>query len=367
MHGMDQDVTATYFPPGVPGAGRPASARVVAGTLRIDTETGQERVPVHSLSFRNGGYDGRQWLMEWQAADGRGSLHLVDAHSARRLLAGAPPEVMRRFELSLAEHGRQERHFRAGLALLAVLCLLPLGMIGLVWLKSDAIIAWAVDRVSLEHEQVLGDLAFAQMRAGLKLRPDGPAPELVRHLGTRLTVGSRYRYRWLVADSPEVNAFAMPGGYVVVYTGLLKAADSAEEVAGVLAHEVQHVERRHALRNLIHDLGWRALLALMLGDASGSVWADAAGRLVGLGYSRDLEREADLGGLKALRQAAIPADGMLLFFEKLARRDGRGIALLASHPATEVRLASLRQAIKIQGPYPTKAMDQDWHRIRADL
>lgn len=364
---MNPDVAATYFPPGPPGAGRPARARFVATTLRIEVEGEQASIPGHALTFRSGGFDGRQWLVEWPVPEGRGSLHLADADSARQLLADAPAEVVRRFEQNFSELRRRERHFRTGLALLAALCLLPLAAIGLVWWKADVITAWATDRISLEHEQVIGDLAFAQMRASLKLRQEGPAPQLVRDLGARLTAGSRYRYRWLVADNPEVNAFAMPGGYVVVYTGLLKAADNAEEVAGVLAHEVQHVERRHALRNLIHDLGWRALMALALGDASGSVWADAAGRLIGLSYSRDLEREADLGGLKALRQAALPAGGMLSFFEKLARREGPGIALLASHPATEERLTSLRRAIAAQGPYPAKAIDQDWARLRAAL
>lgn len=367
MPGMDHDLAATYFPPGRPGAGRSARARFIAGTLRIDAEEIEERVPAHALTFRSGGYDGRQWLLEWPAAEGRGSLHLADAESARRLLVDAPLEVSRRFEDSLSESLRRDRHFRAGLALLAILCLLPVAAIGLIWSKADTIAAWAADRISLAHEQALGDLAFAQMRASLKLRQEGPAPELVRDLGARLTAGSRYRYRWLVADNPEVNAFAMPGGYVVVYTGLLKAADNAEEVAGVLAHEVQHVERRHALRNLIHDLGWRALMALALGDATGNVWTDAAGRLLGLSYSRDLEREADLGGLKALRQAAIPAGGMLSFFEKMARREGTAPALLASHPATVERLASLRRAIAAQGPYPAKAIDQDWTRLRAAL
>jgi predicted Zn-dependent protease len=364
---MGRDVAATYFPPGPPSAGRPARVRLSGGYLRVDTEAGREDVATHLLSFKNGGFDGRQWFLEWPAENGRGSLGLADAETVRALLADAPVEVTRRFEASLAGQARLERRSRIGLALLAVLCLLPVALLGLAWFKADAIAAWMADRVSLEHEQVLGDLAFSQIRPGLKPRPEGPAPALVRDLGARLTAGSRYHYQWLVADSPEVNAFALPGGHVVVYTGLLKAADSPEEVAGVLAHEVQHVERRHALRNLIHALGWHAVFALFLGDASGSVWADAADRLINLGYSRDLEREADMGGLRLLRQAGIAPDGMPSFFEKLAQREGPGIPLLASHPTTTERLASLRQAIAAQSVYPARAIDADWARLRAGL
>jgi predicted Zn-dependent protease len=180
----------------------------------------------------------------------------------------------------------------------------------------------------------------------------------------RLTQGSRYRYQWFVAENPEVNAFDLPGGVIVVHTGLLKAADSVGEVAGVLAHEIQHVEQRHALRAMIHELGWRAVLALALGDLSGGVWGDLAGRLGGLSYGRDLERAADLGGLDALRRAGIAPDGMLDFFGKLARREGPGVALLASHPATDERIEALRRAIATRGAYPVHAPAYDWAGAR---
>jgi predicted Zn-dependent protease len=108
-------------------------------------------------------------------------------------------------------------------------------------------------------------------------------------------------------------------------------------------------------------------LGVALGDLSGSVWGDVAGRLGSLGYSRDLERAADLGGLAALRRVGIAPDGMLSFFAKLARREGPGIALLASHPATSERIDQLRQAIAAGGVYPAAALPYDWTRLRATL
>jgi predicted Zn-dependent protease len=170
-----------------------------------------------------------------------------------------------------------------------------------------------------------------------------------------------------VAIDPRLNAFAVPGGHVVVYTGLLLAADSAEEVAGVLAHEVQHVEMRHALKNLLHNLGWRALLALALGDFSGGVWTGMAEHLGQLGYSRDLEHQADLGGLAALRRAGIAPEGIASFFAKLSRQGGGQIDLLSTHPASSARMQALQRAMAAQGAYTASPLPYDWRALQASL
>lgn len=340
------------FAPGLAAGGVPARAYFSGSALWLEQGDGRQSVPAERLTLKHGGFDGRQWLLEWPAEGGTASALLPSGPEGERLLAGAPAVL----KAHIDHHGRRDRargrRFRIALGLAAALMLLPFVLLGLFWLNADRIAGWAADRIGLEQERQLGDLAFAQMRPSLKLVASGPAPDLVRAIGTRLTEGSPYRYQWFVADSPEVNAFAMPGGYVVVYTGLIKAADSAEEVAGVLAHEVQHVELRHSLKNLIHGLGWQAVLALALGDLSGGVWGGMAEQLGGMAYGRDLERQADLAGLKALRRAGIAPDGMLSFFAKLAGREGPALALLSSHPATAERMDNLRRAIAEQGGYP---------------
>ncbi|TCJ15547.1 M48 family metallopeptidase, partial [Parasulfuritortus cantonensis] len=242
---------------------------------------------------------------------------------------------------------------------LGLVLALPFLLLGLFWANADRIAGWAAGHVSLAQEQQLGELAFAQMRPSLKLLETGPAPAMVQAIGARLTAGSKYRYQWFVADSPEVNAFAMPGGYVVVYTGLIGAAGSADEVAGVLAHEVQHVELRHSLKNMLHGLGWRAVLALALGDVSGGAWAGMAEQLGGMAYGRDLERQADLGALAALRRAGIAPDGLLAFFARLAGTEGPGLAFLSSHPATAERIDNLRRAIAAQPAYAAEPLPYD--------
>lgn len=348
------DCPVHLFAPGLAIGGVPARAWFSGTTLWVEHAGGRLSASADRLTARLGGFDGRQRSLEWQTGSGLVSMQLPA--DAEAWLATVPESLRVRF----AALGRSStRRFGFGAGLIAAVLLLPFVLLGLFWFNADRIAGWAAGHVSLAQEQQLGDLAFSQMRPTLKLVESGPAPDMVRAIGARLTAGSNYRYQWFVADSPEVNAFAMPGGYVVVYTGLIKAADSAEEVAGVLAHEVQHVELRHSLKNMIHGLGWRAVLALTLGDLSGGVWAGMAEQLGGMAYGRDLEREADLHGLQALRRAGIAPQGMVSFFAKLAEQEGPNLTLLSSHPATEERMDNLRRAIAGQGDYPAKPLAYD--------
>jgi Zn-dependent protease with chaperone function len=361
-------LTARLFFPGLAPGGVAVTARFAGPTLVIEGEGVNRRVPTLHMRVALGGFDGRQWRLEWPLETGGTAALLLPPADAAQLWLDTAPAHLR----DQTAHGRRReragrRRLRLALAAFALLLLLPALLLAGFWFNADRLAGWAAGRVSPAQERRLGELAFAQLRPGLRLVEGGPAAEAVAAIGGRLSAGSVYAYRWYVADSPEVNAFALPGGSVVVYTGLLRAAGSAEEVAGVLAHEVQHVELRHSLRSLIHALGWRAVLAVALGDLSGGVWGGLAERLGNLGYGRDLERQADLEGLKALRRAGIAAHGMPAFFARLAAREGGGIALLASHPASAERMQALQRTIAAQGDYPAAPLPYDWTTIRVGL
>ena len=319
------------------------------------------------VSLRTGGFDGRQWVLSWSTEAGPASAMLRGEADMRLMQRMAPPVLAEQIKQGLETMRRRDRRLRWLIGLVLVAVVLPFLALGLFWLNSERIAAWVADRISVEDEQRLGRLIFSQMQPGLKLIERGPAAHMLRELGGRLTHGSAYDYRWYLAESPEVNAFAIPGGHVVVYTGLLRLAHGPEEVAGVLAHEVQHVELRHSLKNLIHDLGWRAVLSVALGDFGGGVWVGMAHRLGALKFSRDLEREADLKALDSLRRAGIAPHGLVGFFEKLSHMEGMGVAWLSSHPTSAERIRSLRAAIAAQGGYPARPLAYDWEAIQRSL
>lgn len=353
--------------PGMSRSGIRARLSFRDGVLEFNGPGVWITVLADQVSLRPGGFDGRQWVLSWNTEAGPASALLQGEADMRLMRTMASPGLAAQIEQGLKAMHRRKRRFHWLIGGLMLAALLPVMAVGLFWFNSERIAGWAADRISLHDERRLGRMLFAEVEPGLKLVESGPALRMVRELGRRLTQGSVYDYRWYLAESSEVNAFAMPGGYVVVYTGLLRLAHSPEEVAGVLAHEVQHVELRHTLKNLIHALGWRAVLSVALGDLGGGVWAGMAHHLGTLKYGRDLEREADLKALESLRRAGIAPNGLFDFFAKLVRMEGMGVALLASHPTSEERMRNLRAAITAQGSYPAQALAYDWDAIQRSL
>lgn len=174
-----------------------------------------------------------------------------------------------------------------------------------------------------------------------------------------------YRFRVQVIDSPMVNAFAAPGGYIVVFRGLIEKSASAEELAGVVGHEMGHVVERHGTQALIRSVGMSAIIAALIGDASsvGSSLADFAGTLASLSYGRQAEVEADEVGVDMLNKAGIDAKPFAGFFERIGKDESnsRMLSYLSTHPASRDRAKFVRDNAKTTG----KAMsDREWADLK---
>lgn len=155
-----------------------------------------------------------------------------------------------------------------------------------------------------------------------------------------------------VIDDPNtVNAFATPGGYLYVYSGLLLAADNEAELAGVMAHETGHVVARHSARQLVATYGLQAVTNLALGKNAALGWQIAAnlaqqGTL--LAHSRADETEADEYGVAYSARAGYDPHGLETFFQKLQSKEGnlpKVLSYLSDHPATSDRIAHVNQLI----------------------
>jgi Zn-dependent protease with chaperone function len=143
-----------------------------------------------------------------------------------------------------------------------------------------------------------------------------------------------------VIDGSTVNAFALPGNHIVVFRGLIEKAGSGNEVAGVLAHELGHLDLRHPMQNAIQQVGLGAVMTMLLGGSD----AGAVGQvLVGLTYTRRMEAAADARGVALLEAAGLRADGLASFFRRLSPLGVGGGLLpdwLASHPGLADRIAA---------------------------
>ncbi|MGH2669412.1 MAG: M48 family metallopeptidase, partial [bacterium] len=180
--------------------------------------------------------------------------------------------------------------------------------------------------------------------------------------------GHPFTFRFEVLRDRSINAFAAPGGLVVVHTGLLVEARSADELAGILAHEITHVFARHSLRQLLFQLGLTASVRLVLGMPEG-VADSIASAVVSLGslrFSRDQERDADRGGVELLTRARLPATGLQSFFDRLARQEGAVPALISTHPPSAERVAALQRLLDEHGSRTVEPLELDWGAVRRD-
>ncbi|MGH8516672.1 MAG: M48 family metallopeptidase [Panacagrimonas sp.] len=360
-HGSFQ---ARFFAPGLATAGEPVRGRFSGATLEIEDEHGVTlSVPVAAVNASVGGFEHETVFLEFADGSTRYSLQLVGAEAVQQVRSSAPRLLQGQLD-RVGQGVRRQRWMWRAIFVGAI----ALGVsIGTVVLRYDAVVAWTAARMSPETERRLGQQVVAGLRDEGRLLEAGPAVQAIADIGNRLTAGSRYDYRWFVLIDKDVNAFAAPGGVVVVHSGLIQAATSADEIAGVLAHEVQHVELRHSLQNMINAIGWAALLTVVLGDVSAiaGVLIHQAGSMR---FSRELEREADMRGLEALRRAGLPAQGMVSFFQRLLREDEGSVPLLSSHPATQERINRLESAIAAARPAPPMApITLDWAALQRGL
>ena len=177
----------------------------------------------------------------------------------------------------------------------------------------------------------------------------------------------------VVVDWDLVNAFATPGDRVVLTKGLIAKAESAEEVAGVLAHEMGHATLLHPETSLVRVIGMSAAVELLLGGGSGTL-ANIGVLLTQLSYTRQAEAEADEAALALMERAGIPAKGLGDFFRRVNKMEGNGegkasggdsaiIDMLRTHPPTTERIARVDQA----NSYPTRPVlsASQWQALKA--
>ncbi len=209
-------------------------------------------------------------------------------------------------------------------------------------------------------EREMGAHFLLEARSQLPLAEDPAVNEYVQSLGNRLVgaLGPQpFDYHFYVVESPILNAFAVPGGYVFVFTGLLARAGTDDELAGVLGHEIGHAHAHHVVRMQTQGMAWNvaSLLGVFLAAINPVLAAGAlaAAQTAQLKYSRDFEQEADYLGLTTTSQAGYDPNALPAFFKQLLveqRVNPAGVpAYMLSHPVTEERVAHTESIIKARG------------------
>ena len=169
----------------------------------------------------------------------------------------------------------------------------------------------------------------------------------------------------LVRNS-EINAFALPDHNMVVYTGLLEYAKNAEEVAGVMAHEIGHMEKSHVMKKLVKEIGMEMLFTIAAGDAGNDISRETAKVLSSTAFDRKHEREADAFAVETLANANIDPQHLSNFFFRLARKDNlpEELAWISTHPDTKERSAEIIKQKK-EYTYTSKpVLNTPWESVQ---
>ncbi|MFM8468908.1 MAG: M48 family metallopeptidase [Limisphaerales bacterium] len=358
--------------------------RRVAGTLhiqpdgvRFQTDDGMFQLPLDGLDVTVGGASDRLVFFAHP------NFPKVSIFTSDQAVLNHPAFASNR-ALGRARDRIRRRRLVGRCITLGILGLIVAALAG-VWLAKDPMVKAIASQVPAEWEKKLGDTAFTQISLGSKLITDEAVKKQLEQLAAPLLAvvpQDRYRFKLHIAEDASLNAFALPGGNVTFHTGLLLAADTPEEVLGVLAHEISHVTEQHGTRGIVESLGLYGVVSLFFGDVSGlaAILVNNAPFLLSQKFSRDHEREADERGFRYLEAAKLNPRGMISVFEKMRREEEKlreklpgGEALdalnfLSTHPATPERTAHLE---KLLAKSPRKdgftKVDLDFKEFQAAL
>ena len=344
------------FNEGLPKGKASGSMTIDQASIHFQILDQSIRLPLQGLQVTMGGASNRLVFFEHPLVKGW-SFYTSDRAVLQNSHLHSQPAV----SAVLAQ--AKQKHL-LGWSLLVGVGILVVAIPILLIMRMDLITGVVAKKIPVEWEQKLGDATIAQYQLGKEVMDEKQAEKLLQPLVKPLIAAldhSPYEYHFHIVNEGSLNAFALPGGQVMIHSALILRADSAEELLGVIAHEINHVEQQHGLRNVIGATGIYVIAGAVFGDATGmlAVLSGAAPLLLNQSYSRRFETEADVTGFALLQKAKINPNGLASFFkkmieeekkqlEKIEDEDNRELAkkalqFLSTHPASEDRIQKLNE------------------------
>lgn len=314
----------------------PVNIQLYAESLQLDLPGGRK---LHWLftEIANEVVDHNFIRITYTGAEGQGTLEVND------------PVFLKTF-LQKYKHtrsaGLHQLALRGGLKVTLIILLVMTGLVlaghfyGLPWCVNRI-----VDRLPPSFDKELGDIA----QRSINETTDPAGSRLLADFAQEMNWGTPDTLTFTIVKSDVENAYALPGGRIVVYTGLLEKLHTPEQLAALLSHEAAHVTGRHSVRKLCHDMSTAMLVHIAFGSASGAtntLYANASS-LYSLTYSRQFEQEADIMGMETLRRNHINQQGMLQLMQELQKLDQKLNVpeFIRTHPLTDNRINYVREDI----------------------
>ena len=353
-----------YYLDGKTASRQQAMIRLMKNGLEIITESAATLWwSYNEIRQTQGFYAGEQVRLE----RGKGIPEVIVVSDAAFLidLHRLVPELAMRF------HNPARRRMRIRFTVFAAIAAGCLSITFYLW-GIPALAALVARHVPVSWEEHMGRGAVEYLAPQEIQCTDEARMKIINAMVTTLTTPlskQPYTIRVSVVNNPIVNAFAAPGGYIVIFRGLLERTKTAEELAGVLAHELQHILLRHSTQAMLQEASTGILLAAVTGDASGAMayGLETARTLGMLRYSRQKEEEADVEGMRMLLAAGINPEGMITFFEMLKKEEAQSpefMNYLSTHPTIQDRTEKLRSLASQSGQKFSKLYpDYEWKDV----
>ncbi|MGE4618372.1 MAG: M48 family metallopeptidase [Planctomycetota bacterium] len=283
----------------------------------------------------------------------------------------SPLELTDQLDEAAAALGRRNRFSWKVIAIV----LLAIGLSGVILYQGAIALAQlAVHRIPVSVDQVIGEAAHDSLLASETIVQDAEINQVMGQILDSLRPHislEGIKPKLVVVEGEQVNAYCLPGGYITVYTGLLRSAGGPDEVAGVLAHELAHATQRHGILQLAQSLTLSSVVEVLLGDLTGvlALGKEGAGYLIRQGYSRDHENEADIEGLRMLMAAGWNPQSLAVFFEKLEKKQDvlSPPEWFSTHPNSGSRARSIRERAATMTSSNHQSATIDWPALQSAL
>lgn len=174
-----------------------------------------------------------------------------------------------------------------------------------------------------------------------------------------------------ILEKDEINAFALPNGHLIVYSGLILNAENQEELTGVLSHELAHIQLNHVMKKLIREVGLSVLISMTTGNGGTEILKEVAKKLSSTAFDRNLEKEADLTAVDYMLQAKIDPEPFANFLYKLSDNENEATSLLtwiSTHPDSKERAEYIIESLKDRkGSYQEVIQKSTWAHLKSAL
>jgi beta-barrel assembly-enhancing protease len=365
---MSQPIEGGVFHPEIPTKRASATFDVSIDRDTITAETSNDQTFTFELDEA-----------ELELAGATGKMLFIKFDGGKITLFTEDPNILLILQQTILERQvlriieEQQRASRNGwmlwAGLLGGVIVVGLGLFASIQTLSHRLVGF----IPIEADVTLGEYVGPQMsKEGPEVTDDAivqPVQQIVDQITANIE--EEWNFDVHVIDADIQNAYALPGGYIVVYTGLIADTERPEQLAGVLAHEIAHVTERHGMARILEAAGMALVVDMVIGNVEGMIafGAELFSASAVNAYSRDAETDADVKGLRLLVDAGIDPTGMVEFFQIMEQEEDELTELIPlwmrSHPEHEERIVVLQANI---GGLPLKdyePLDMDWDAVKA--